>query len=130
MVMRKPVTVAVTVLSVLMLIIASAYSQEDMEAVSNDAFENPQRPSATFFHDAHNEAAGLDDCAECHHVYDDSGAKSEDESSEDQACSDCHGATDEASKPGLMKAYHFNCKGCHLSEKKGPILCAECHVRS
>jgi hypothetical protein len=29
----------------------------------------------------------------------------------------------------LMKAYHMNCKGCHLEKGKGPILCGECHVR-
>jgi hypothetical protein len=96
-----------------------AYSQEDMEVVSNEAFDDPQRPPATFYHDTHNEAAGLDDCNECHHIYDEAGVKSEDESSEDQACSECHGDADEGSKPGLMKAYHLNCKGCHLSEKKG-----------
>jgi hypothetical protein len=127
--MRKPVVVAATVLSALVLIIASAYCQEDMEVVSNEVFDKPQRPSATFFHDAHNEAAELDDCVECHHLYDDAGVKSEDESSEDQSCGDCHGETDDGTKPGLMKAYHLNCKGCHLAEKKGPVLCAECHVR-
>ena len=127
--MKKPVVVAVTVLAALALLIASAYCQEDMEIVSNEVFDNPQRSSAAFVHDAHNEAAGLEDCAECHHVYDDAGVKSEDESSEDQACSDCHGDTDEGSKPGLMKAYHLNCKSCHLSQAKGPILCAECHAR-
>ena len=128
--MRKPVVIVVTVLAVLLMIMASAYCQEDMEFVSNEVFENPQRPPATFLHDTHNEAAGLEDCAECHHLYDEAGVKSEYESSEDQACSDCHAETDQGSKPGLMKAYHLNCKGCHLSGEKGPILCAECHVRS
>ena len=127
--MRKPVVIVVTVVAVLMLVMASAYCQEDMETVSNAVFENPQRPSATFSHDTHNETAGLDDCAECHHLYDDAGVKSEGESSEDQACADCHGDRDQGAKPGLMKAYHLNCKGCHLSEKKGPVLCAECHMR-
>jgi hypothetical protein len=128
-VMRKSVLI-VALVSMLVLVFASAYSQEDMEVVSNEAFDDPQRPPATFYHDTHNEAAGLDDCNECHHIYDEAGVKSEDESSEDQACSECHGDADEGSKPGLMKAYHLNCKGCHLSEKKGPILCATCHVKS
>ena len=126
--MRKRIGVAGVL--VIVLVFASAYSQEDMEVVSNEVFDNPQRPSATFAHDIHNEAAGLEDCMECHHIYDDAGVKSEDESSEDQACVDCHDEYDKGSKPGLMKAYHLNCKGCHLSEKQGPILCAECHVRS
>ncbi len=127
--MRRHIIIVMTLLLGIALVIASAYSQEDMEYVSNEVFDNPQRTSASFFHDTHNEAAGLDDCAECHHVYDDNGVKLEDESSEDQACSDCHDAEDDGRIPGLMKAYHMNCKGCHLADQKGPILCAECHVK-
>lgn len=127
--MRRHIIFVTTLLLGIALVIASAYSQEDMEYVSNEVFDNPQRTSAQFFHDTHNETAGLDDCAECHHVYDDNGEKLEDESSEDQACSDCHDEQDDGSKPGLMKAYHMNCKGCHLADQKGPILCAECHLK-
>jgi hypothetical protein len=28
-----------------------------------------------------------------------------------------------------MKAYHLNCKGCHQEQKKGPVMCGECHVK-
>jgi hypothetical protein len=128
--MRKLMVVAGVAVFGILLVMASAYSQEDMEFVSNEVFDNPQRSSAIFYHDEHNELAELDDCAECHHLYDESGEKLEDESSEDQACAECHGDEDEGTKPGLMKAYHRNCKGCHMAEKKGPILCAQCHVRS
>lgn len=126
--MRKPVFVAAGALAALLLMIASVYSQEDMAFVSNEVFDNPQRGPALFAHDEHNEAAGLDDCAECHHLYDDSGNLVEDESSEDQACAECHGDKDEGGKPKLIKAYHLNCKYCHLQEKKGPVMCAQCHV--
>jgi cytochrome c553 len=127
--MKRPVFFAVAVLAVLVLVMASAYSQEDMEYVSNEMFDNPQRGSAVFVHDEHNETAEIDDCAECHHIYDDEGNKLEDESSEDQACAECHGDKDDGHKPKLIKAFHQNCKGCHLHEKKGPILCAECHTK-
>jgi hypothetical protein len=30
----------------------------------------------------------------------------------------------------LRKAFHRNCKGCHLEQEKGPILCGECHVQA
>lgn len=125
--MRKFVIIVWVVLVALALIIVSAHSQEDMEFVSNEAFDNPQRGSAVFRHDEHNEKAELDDCAQCHHLYDEAGKKVEDESSEDQACGECHGDKDEGRKPKLIKAYHQNCKGCHLDKKMGPILCAQCH---
>ncbi len=79
------------------LLLTSAYSQEDMVAVDNGVFENARRSPSIFVHDAHNEKAGIDECYECHHVYAD-GELVEDESSEDQACSDCHGFESEGSR--------------------------------
>ena len=108
--------------------LASAYSQEDMTVVDNSGFDNPQRVSSGFKHDEHNDAAGIEDCSECHHIYED-GKKVEDESSEDQSCSECHGMEASGDKPALMKAFHSNCKGCHLKVSKGPIMCGECHVK-
>jgi hypothetical protein len=99
-----------------------------MKNVSSDAFNHPQRPAAVFPHDAHNEKAAIENCNRCHHVYED-GKLVEDESSEDRSCSDCHGLEDAGRQPGLMKAFHLNCKGCHLEQKKGPVMCGECHIR-
>ncbi len=99
-----------------------------MEVVDSSVFANPQRTPAVFKHDAHNEKAGIENCNECHHVYQE-GKLLEDESSEDQRCSDCHGVKAEGKKLALVKAFHANCKGCHEKQKKGPILCGECHVR-
>jgi len=110
------------------LLLTSAYSQEDMVAVDNSAFENARRSPSVFVHDAHNEKAGIDECYECHHVYED-GKLVEDESSEDQMCSDCHEIESEGRRPGLMKAFHANCKGCHVKEKAGPVMCGECHKK-
>jgi hypothetical protein len=106
-----------------------AFSQEDMVAVDNRVFDNPQRSASIFEHEVHNEAAGIEDCATCHHVYDDDGVLVEDESSEDSSCSECHGARDEGRRPNLRKAYHLNCKGCHAELGQGPVLCGECHRR-
>ncbi|HSO18118.1 MAG TPA: cytochrome c3 family protein [Desulfosarcina sp.] len=105
-----------------------AWSQDDMIVVDNTVFANPQRTPSRFEHDLHNEAAGIDDCAECHHVYED-GKLVEDESSEDQRCSECHDPEGSGDRPSLIKAFHANCKGCHQAEEKGPILCGECHVK-
>jgi hypothetical protein len=109
-------------------LLVAANSQEDMEFIDRSAFVNPQRPSAVFPHDLHNEKAEIDECNECHHVYED-GQKLEDESSEDESCADCHGPTDDGRIPSLTKAFHRNCKGCHLEKKAGPVMCGECHLK-
>jgi Class III cytochrome C family len=127
--MRTSVVIISAALLVIGLFLASAYSQEDMQFVDNSPFDHPRRSEVPFDHDAHNQKAGLDDCTVCHHVYDEHGVKSEFDSSEDQACADCHQKTDTGRQPGLMKAFHLNCKGCHLRSAKGPIVCGECHPK-
>ncbi len=95
--------------------------------MDTSAFETLRRPAALFDHDAHNEKAGLEDCAVCHHVWE-NGKIVEDESSEDSSCSECHGL-----KPGpensmaLANAYHTQCRTCHIDAGKGPLLCGQCH---
>ena len=71
------------------ILLIPAFSQEDMEVIDNEGFTKKQRPPAVFRHDEHNEKAEIEDCSECHHIYED-GKKLEDESSEDQSCADCH----------------------------------------
>jgi hypothetical protein len=126
--MMKPRVIVWTVLCMLGVFFAVAYSQEDMTVVSNESFAHPQRVSAVFKHDKHNEAAGIEECNECHHIYKD-GVRVEDESSEGTPCSECHAQAASGNTPALMAAFHANCKGCHLSQKKGPVMCGECHVR-
>ncbi|MCP4748920.1 MAG: cytochrome c3 family protein [Desulfobacteraceae bacterium] len=127
--MKKSIILIVMLLSVAALLAGAALCQDDLEYLDNEAFEDPRRPAVPFSHDTHNQTAELDDCAQCHHVYDEDGQKIEDESSEDQACADCHGLDDDEQKPGLMKAYHLNCKTCHISSRKGPVACGQCHPK-
>jgi len=126
--MNKGMIIIAGILFLSSIMLLSVHSQEDMAEVDRSAFTNPQRPVAVFKHDVHNQNAEIENCNECHHVYED-GKLLEDESSEDQRCADCHGPEAEANKPSLVKAFHSNCKGCHKKQKKGPILCGECHVR-
>ena len=126
--MKTVTLIALLLFTGIVVAITSAWSQDDMTVVDNAAFDNPQRTPSVFAHDAHNEAAGIDDCAECHHVYED-GTRLEDESSEDQSCSECHELKGSGGQPSLIKAFHANCKGCHQEQRKGPILCGECHVK-
>jgi hypothetical protein len=126
--MRNIPLIALLFLIGIALVIPVGWAQEDMEFVDNSVFNNPQRTPSVFYHDEHNETAGIDDCAECHHVYED-GERLEDESSEDQSCSECHSLEGGDGQPSLIKAFHGNCKGCHQKEKKGPRLCGECHIK-
>ena len=105
-----------------------AFAQEDMVVVEGDGFEVQRRPPAVFRHDDHNETAEIEECNECHHVYE-NGEEIADESSEDQRCADCHTEKSDGNRPGLRKAFHLNCKGCHQSKKQGPVMCGECHAR-
>jgi cytochrome c553 len=84
------------------------------------------RPGALFDHDKHNEKAKLDDrCWVCHHM--DGKKPSADQSSEGQACADCHAVKAEKGKTSLRAAYHGQCQTCHATQKTGPLACGECH---
>jgi hypothetical protein len=127
--MKQIPLAAFLALTVVIFLYAGAHSQEDMTVVDNSLFKNSRRPPSVFPHDAHNEKAGIEECSECHHVYDEEGNRVEDESSEDDRCGECHNMEKDGRKPGLMEAFHTNCKGCHLKKKKGPVMCGECHVK-
>jgi len=127
--MKKTAFFICASLMVTLAAFGSADAQEDMVTINSDDFDSPQRPAAVFRHDEHNEAAEIEECNECHHVYDDEGLLVEDESSEDQRCADCHGLKATGRQPALMKAFHTNCKGCHQQKKNGPVMCGQCHVR-
>ena len=119
-----------TLIGIVTLAGLTAYAQEDMEFVDDSGFASTMRPLPAFRHDEHNEKAGIEDCIECHHVYDEAGNRHDDESSEDQECSECHGAQGDEYPMELVRHYHMNCKGCHQAEKAGPVTCGTCHVRA
>jgi len=102
---------------------------EDVVRMDTSAFDRLRRPAAVFDHDSHNEAAHIDDCAVCHHVWE-NGKLVPDESSEDTPCSDCHGLISGPHNPmPLANAFHTQCRSCHVKKGKGPLLCAECHKK-
>ncbi|HSO19127.1 MAG TPA: cytochrome c3 family protein, partial [Desulfosarcina sp.] len=87
-----------------------------------------QRPPVVFNHEEHNEKAGVEECATCHHEgFDKDGAAIEGDPATE--CSECHMA-DGKDKMDLMRVYHLNCKGCHEAQKAGPVQCAECHDKN
>ena len=107
----------------------TSYSDEEKTRIDNEDFENPRRAACVYDHDEHLEASELEECNVCHHLFDENGKKVEDETSEDQRCVECHEEKSSGDTLPLMKAYHIRCKGCHLEQKAGPILCGECHQR-
>ena len=126
--MKKRIAFFLVVPALMGLMLLPAFSQEDMVVVDDGGFANKQRPPVVFAHDEHNELAQIEECNECHHVYED-GKKLEDESSEDLSCSECHEEKASGRMPGLRKAFHMNCKGCHSKHQKGPLMCGQCHIK-
>lgn len=106
-----------------------AVAEDDIVRMDTSAFDRLRRPAAVFDHDSHNQAALIDDCAVCHHVWE-NGKIVPGESSEDSPCSDCHGLTAGPDNPmPLANAFHIQCRSCHIKTGKGPLLCAECHQK-
>ena len=111
--MKKGILLLIATLVVGILLIP-AFAQEDMEVVDSEGYTKKQRPPAVFRHDEHNEMAEIEECSECHHIYE-NGKKLEDESSEDQSCADCHAQDAGDDQPSLLQAFHTNCMGfCNL----------------
>ncbi|MCP3926304.1 MAG: cytochrome c3 family protein [Desulfobacterales bacterium] len=109
--------------------ISSIVLSNQQSVIDRSVFKNPQRSSALFNHDDHNEKAELEDCAICHHVYEDKKLV-EGESSEDDSCSSCHTLKrTEKNIISIRTAFHKRCKRCHFKVSKGPVLCGECHIK-
>ncbi|MEJ2281962.1 MAG: cytochrome c3 family protein [Desulfobacterales bacterium] len=126
--MRNQSAVFIVIAIISILFVLPGFAQDDMVVVAGDVFAKQRRPASVFRHDDHNETAEIEECNECHHVYE-NGERITDESSEGQSCADCHTEKTIDSRPGLRRAYHLNCKGCHQSKKRGPVMCGECHVK-
>ncbi len=124
--MLKRVFTIAAVAACVFLYMIPAFCQDEISFLKDPAFVHPTRPAAVFAHDEHNEKAGIEDCAACHHVWED-GKLVEGESSEDEKCSSCHQIKPESGKTGLRNAYHKLCSNCHIEEDKGPVTCAGCH---
>ncbi len=126
--MKKWALLASIIVMIVALSLSPLFAQDEINLLDGTGFEKSNRSAVIFLHDDHNDAAQIDECNECHHVYED-GLKLEDESSEDQRCADCHDLKSAGSRPGLRKAFHLNCKGCHTKLNKGPVMCGQCHER-
>lgn len=124
---RLATSMAIIVAMVLVYLIPTAFSQDDMTKVPTSAFVDLERPAVAFEHDAHNEKAEIEECVVCHHGKTDDGLMDTENSSEGESCDSCHPVTPENGETPLMRSYHRQCAACHTSSLKGPVVCGECH---
>jgi hypothetical protein len=64
-------------------------------------------------------------CIQCHHY--------SDNKYNFPSCSECHNAPfdpQDLNKPGLARAYHLLCIGCHRDSQVGPTDCTGCHTKT
>ncbi len=116
-------------LFIVFLTLASPCFAESDDFLDTSVYTHPTQPAVRFIHDSHNENAGIEECQRCHHLYED-GLLIKSESSDDTPCSDCHSPQLFHKEVTLTTAFHNRCKGCHLNEKKGPVMCGECHKKN
>lgn len=113
----------------LFLTVGALVARAFVTTVEDSAFDGQRtRPTVSFEHDEHNEAAGIESCNTCHHFYE-NGEKLDDRDSIGMECSDCHYEAQD-DKLEMIQVYHRQCKSCHLEEKTGPVQCGQCHTKT
>ncbi len=123
---RRTTPLALVAFVAALLLALPALSQQDMTTIPDEAFKTRTRPPALFKHDEHNEKAKLDDCTACHHGEKD-GKRDPGADTSGIPCSDCHAVEAKPGRTPLMRAFHKQCMGCHMTQKKGPVTCGDCH---
>ncbi len=126
--MELKISILVAVIIAVILGFSTLDDGKSITFLENASFENPQEPVSAFNHDFHDMDLDIN-CEECHHVYE-NGVLIKGKSSDKKRCIECHPleATDEYKVP-LLEAFHSGCQDCHIKEKKGPVMCGECHKR-
>jgi len=73
-----------------------------------------------------------DDCAKCHHIWDEATQQLVHRENTEESCAACHSEPSRDGQPALRSAVHRKCVGCHLDrservEDTGPVSCKGCH---
>lgn len=89
-----------------------------------------KQPAVPFAHEKH--VARAKSCDTCHHT--EKGlTKATDQKV--QKCSACHLDPKDPKVPSMREMslqknpFHILCMNCHKTQKKGPTVCAKCHVK-
>ena len=111
------------------LIAAIAYAK--IEVPKSVTIAAKKMPSVTFNHEQHATKL-VKSCDVCHHTNKGLTAASE---KKPEKCSTCHSNPKDPKVPNMMDGsmtknpMHMRCIGCHKEQKKGPTVCAKCHVK-
>lgn len=125
--MRK--TLGIAILFVV-LAVAAVLAHHGPMKVTIDAAADKQ-PGVVFDHHAHSTKL-VKSCDTCHHTEKGLTAESDKRA---KKCSSCH-LDPKADVPSMRAAsmktnpFHTVCVDCHKEQKKGPVVCKNCHVKS
>ena len=123
----RKAAIAVVALFLAAAFVLPALGQEDIVSLADPAFGTLRRPASQFNHAKHTDDFGIG-CEYCHHQGMENGEFIPSDDPGADKCADCHAVNPE-SGTSLRNAYHKLCENCHEREKKGPIMCGECHKR-
>ena len=139
--MKKRLLLILMIPAIWAFLMWPALAQEDIATIRDNGFQKRQRPPAVFKHDEHNETAEIEECNECHHIYED-GKNTWKDGMAVARCGECHDEPTiksetklppEDQKKNLKLAFHNNCRACHKAlkkenpETKAPVTCKQCH---
>jgi hypothetical protein len=113
----------------------SASQGLDVIIIDNEGYKKDRRGPVEFSHKKHAREYNLL-CWECHHEYE-GGENIWAPWDETRKCRQCHDPVkSEPNEIKLQKAYHLNCKGCHMglaeaAQKAGAFKkCNGCHAKN
>lgn len=149
----KQIFLSLVIAGAAMIFIAAAINAQEsgikqvIEMKNTKAFTQHKQGIVMFNHGKHVAAKpngyGIG-CGECHHDKDHKPLTNLKASDKVQDCFECHNKPDKPKKePGVSDgewkkiqrtyyygAIHENCMGCHKTQGKGPVKCAECHPKT
>ena len=124
----RKAAIAVVALLLAAAFVLPALGQDDIVTLADPAFGTLRRPAAQFNHMKHTDDYGIG-CEYCHHEGKENGEFIPSDDPGSAKCADCHEVKPASGGTPLRKAYHELCENCHKLEKKGPVMCGECHKR-
>lgn len=117
-------------LALAVLVTTALFAHHGPETVTIKAAAKKQ-PAVTFAHGKHATTLARS-CDTCHHTQ--KGLTGEKETKVVK-CTTCHLDPKSEKIPGMREAsltknpFHIACINCHKEQKKGPTVCAKCHVK-
>jgi len=124
--MRKPSALALALAFVLATLAFAAVPEKVTVSAAS-----AKQPPVTFNHAMH-AAKLVKTCETCHHNHKGLTAAAK---VEVKKCTSCHLDTKGNVMPSAREMsmtknpFHIRCAACHKTEKKGPVVCAGCHVK-